>query len=63
MTPDAPQRGHHLRAVFNALRWIARTPGGWRDYERLPTKVARLHLVAFSCLMLHRAASLLLRAA
>jgi hypothetical protein len=26
-----------------------------RDYERLPELVAGLHLVAFSCLMLHRA--------
>jgi transposase len=30
MTPDAPQRTHDLRAVFNALRWIVRTGAPWR---------------------------------
>ena len=30
MTPDAPQRKHDLRDVFNALRWIVRTGAPWR---------------------------------
>ena len=28
--PDAPQRTHDLREVFNALRWIVRTGAQWR---------------------------------
>ncbi|MEA2515937.1 MAG: hypothetical protein QOJ59_5426 [Thermomicrobiales bacterium] len=34
MEEDAPQRRHDLRAVVNALRWIARTGAQWR---MLPT--------------------------
>src|SRR5918997_6701095 len=34
MDPDAPQRRHDLREVFNALRWIVRTGAQWR---MLPT--------------------------
>jgi transposase len=30
MTEQAPQRRHELRAMFNALRWIARAGGPWR---------------------------------
>jgi transposase len=30
MTPDAPQRRHDLREVFNALRWIVRAGASWR---------------------------------
>ena len=30
MTPDAPQRVHDLREVFNALRWLVRTGSPWR---------------------------------
>jgi transposase len=30
MTPDAPQRRHDLREVYNALRWIVRTGAAWR---------------------------------
>ena len=30
MTPDAPQRMHDLREVFNALRWIVRAGAPWR---------------------------------
>jgi len=30
MTPDAPQRTHDLREVFNALRWLVRTGSHWR---------------------------------
>ena len=30
MTPDAPQRVHDLREVFNALRWIVHTGAPWR---------------------------------
>jgi transposase len=30
MTEEAPQREYSLRAVFNALRWLARTGAAWR---------------------------------
>src|SRR5687768_9176815 len=30
MTPDAPQRAHDLREVFNAMRWVVRTGSPWR---------------------------------
>ncbi len=30
MDPDAPQRRHDLREVFNALRWLVRTGSQWR---------------------------------
>lgn len=30
MTPDAPQREHSLREVFNGLRWIVRAGAAWR---------------------------------
>src|SRR5271165_539947 len=30
MTPDAPQRTHDLREVFNALRWLVRAGAAWR---------------------------------
>jgi transposase len=30
MTPDAPQRVHDLREVYNALRWIVHTGAPWR---------------------------------
>src|SRR5690348_2010311 len=30
MTPDAAQRRHDLREVFNALRWIVRAGAPWR---------------------------------
>ena len=30
MDPDAPQRTHDLREVFNALRWIVRAGAPWR---------------------------------
>ena len=30
MTEEAPQRAYSLRAVFNALRWMARTGASWR---------------------------------
>jgi transposase len=30
MTPDAPQRRHDPREVFNALRWIVRAGAPWR---------------------------------
>jgi transposase len=30
MDPEAPQREHDLREVFNALRWIVRTGSPWR---------------------------------
>ena len=30
MTPDAPQRRHDLREVFNAMRWIVRSGAPWR---------------------------------
>jgi transposase len=30
MTPEAPQRQHDLREIFDALRWIVRTGAPWR---------------------------------
>jgi transposase len=30
MRPDAPQRTHDLREVFNALRWMVRSGSPWR---------------------------------
>ena len=30
MRPDAPQREHPLRDVFDALRWLVKTGAGWR---------------------------------
>lgn len=30
ITPDAPQREHPLREVFNGLRWMVRTGAQWR---------------------------------
>jgi transposase len=30
MTPDAPQRQHDPREVFNAVRWIVRAGAPWR---------------------------------
>ena len=30
MSPDAPQRVHDLREVFNALRWMVRAGAPWR---------------------------------
>jgi transposase len=30
MTPDAPQRDHDLREVFNAVRWLVRAGAPWR---------------------------------
>ena len=30
MTPDAPQRVHELREVFNAVRWMVRAGAPWR---------------------------------
>lgn len=30
MREDAPQRGHDLREVFNALRWMVRAGASWR---------------------------------
>ena len=30
MEPEAPQREHDLREVYNALRWIVRTGSPWR---------------------------------
>ena len=37
MTPEAPQRTHDLREVFNALRWIVRAGAPWAGRgARLP---------------------------
>jgi transposase len=30
ISPDAPQRRHDLREVFDALRWMVRAGAGWR---------------------------------
>jgi transposase len=40
--------------VERSFAWLARFRRLARDYERLPETVAGLHLVAFTCLMLHR---------
>ena len=53
--------------VLLPRRWVAERSFAWktrfrrlvRDYERLQTTVEGLHLVAFSCLMLHQALPLL----
>src|SRR5271165_2819128 len=42
MTPDAPQRTHDLREVFNALRWLVRAGAAWR---LLPHDFPRWELV------------------
>ncbi|PQV63542.1 transposase, IS4 family [Abditibacterium utsteinense] len=42
MTPDAPQRHHDLREVFNALRWLVRTGSPWRY---LPNDLPRWDVV------------------
>lgn len=39
--------------VERTFAWTARFRRLVRDYERLPTTLAGLHLVAFACLMLH----------
>jgi len=49
--------------VLLPRRWVVERDFAWasrfrrlvKDYERLPTTVAGLHLVAFACLFLHRA--------
>jgi transposase len=40
--------------VERSFAWMARFRRLARDYERLPTTLAGLHLVAFVCLMVHR---------
>jgi transposase len=40
--------------VERSFAWVARFRRLARDYERLPATVAGLHLVAFTCLMLHQ---------
>jgi transposase len=30
LTPEAPQRSHELREIFNALRWLVRAGAPWR---------------------------------
>ncbi|HEX6482843.1 MAG TPA: IS5 family transposase [Ktedonobacteraceae bacterium] len=48
--------------VLLPRRWVVERSFAWttrfrrlvRDYERLPTTLAGLHLVVFACLMLHR---------
>jgi transposase len=42
MTPEAPQRQHDLREVFNALRWLVRTGSPWRY---LPNDLPRWDVV------------------
>jgi transposase len=50
-------------------RWVVERSFGWlarfrrlaRDYERLPETVAGLNFLAFACLLLHRAAPLLVQ--
>ena len=45
--------------VERSFAWAARFRRLAKDYERLPETVVGLHFVAFACLMLHRAISLL----
>ena len=60
---DEAKRGF----VLLPRRWVVERSFGWttkfrrlvRDYERLPETLAGLHVVAFACLMLARAATLL----
>jgi transposase len=40
--------------IERSFAWVARFRRLARDYERLPATVAALHLVAFTCLMLHQ---------
>lgn len=48
--------------VLLPRRWVVERSFGWasrfrrlaRDYERLPERLAGLHLVAFTCLMVHQ---------
>lgn len=42
MTPEAPQREHDLREVFNGLRWIVRTGAQWRMRHHDPLPWAAL---------------------
>jgi transposase len=44
------------QTVERAFAWMARFRRLARDYERLPATLAGLHLVAFSVLLLLRAA-------
>jgi len=46
-------------AVERSFAWAARFRRLVKDYERLPATVAGLHFVAFACLFLHRAISVL----
>ena len=44
MRADAPQRRHHLRELFNGLRWLVRTGAPWRMLPRgLPPWEAVYH--------------------
>ena len=45
--------------VERSFAWAARLRRLARDYERLPETVAGLHFVAFACLFLHRAVTVL----
>jgi transposase len=53
--------------VLLARRWVIERGFAWarrfrrlvKDYERLPETVAGLHFVAFACLFLHRAISII----
>jgi transposase len=53
--------------VLLPRRWVVERSFAWatrfrrlaKDYERLPETVVGLHFVAFACIMLHRAVSLL----
>ena len=53
--------------VLLPRRWVVERDFAWasrfrrlvKDYERLPETVAGLHFVAFACLFLHRAISII----
>ncbi len=60
-----PEAGHGF--VLLPRRWVVERDFAWasrfrrlvKDYERLPETVAGLHFVAFACLFLHRAISVI----
>lgn len=49
--------------VERSFAWAARCRRLARDYERLPTTLAGLHFLAFSCLMVAKAAPIIARGA
>ena len=44
-----------MNVVERSFAWATQFRRLAKDYEKLPAKVAVLHIVAFACLFLHRA--------